>query len=71
MSLQRIVGIVLLVVGAVLLVMGLKASDSFVDQVSDTVTGKYTNSTTWYIVGGIGTAVLGLLLVLLGRGKAV
>ena len=65
---QRIVGLVLIVVGVVLLVIGINASDSFADQVSDMFTGKFTDSTTWYIVGGIGVAVLGVALAALGRG---
>ena len=66
MSPQRIIGLVLLVVGIVLLIIGLNASDSLVDQVSETFTGRFTKSTTWYIIGGIATGVLGLLLVAFG-----
>jgi uncharacterized membrane protein len=70
---QRIAGIVLLVLGVVLLVIGLNASDSVADQVSETVTGKFTEGTMWYIIGGIALALLGLLLVavrLVGRNTA-
>jgi len=71
MSPQRILGIVLLVVGIVLLVMGVNASHSVADQVSNTITGKFTQATTWYIVGGIGAALVGLLMVLFGvKGKS-
>lgn len=70
MNPQRILGIVLLVVGIVLLVMGLNASDSIADQVSETFTGRFTRGTTWYIIGGIAVAVVGLLMVLFGgKGK--
>jgi len=70
MSTQRIFGIVLLVVGVILLIVGINASHSVADRVSDTFTGRFTQATTWYIVGGIGSALLGLLMVLLGgRGK--
>jgi hypothetical protein len=70
MSPQRILGVVLLIVGVALLVVGMNASHSVVDQVSDTFTGKFTQSTTWYIIGGIASALFGLLLVLFGvRGK--
>lgn len=66
----RIVGVVLVVVGLVLLVIGLNSSDSLADQVSETFTGRFTKATTWYIVGGIGTALLGALLAFMGwRGK--
>lgn len=69
MSPQRIVGIVLLVVGVVLFVIGMNASDSIADQVSDTFTGRFTDKTTWYIIGGIGTALLGLLLTVVRGGQ--
>ena len=71
MSPQRIAGIVLLVLGVVLLIVGLNASESVADQVSETFTGRFTRETMWYIIGGIAAAVLGLILVLFGaRGKA-
>jgi len=70
MNAQRIAGIVLLVVGAILLIVGVNASNSVADQVSNTFTGRFTQATTWYIVVGIASALLGLLLVFVGvRGK--
>ena len=33
-------------------------------------TGRFTEATTWYIIGGVGAALLGLLMVMVGaRGK--
>lgn len=70
MNSQRILGIVLLVVGIVVLMIGVNSSHSMADQVSNTFTGRFTQATTWYMIGGVGAAVLGLLLVLVGvRGK--
>lgn len=66
MSPQRIIGVVMLVVGIVLLMVGLNASHSMADQVSDTFTGRFTKGTTWYIIGGIATGVLGLLMAAYG-----
>ena len=69
-NLQRIVGIVLLVVGVILLSVGMNASHSLADQVSNTFTGRFTQATTWYLVGGIASALFGLLMVLFGlRGR--
>ena len=64
MNLQRIVGVVLLVVGVILLSVGINASHSLADQVSNTFTGRFTQATTWYVVGGIASALLGVLMVL-------
>jgi len=71
MSPQRIVGIVLVVVGVILLVVGMNSSHSFPDQVSNTFTGRFTQATTWYIVGGIAAALLGLMMAVFRGGKAI
>jgi len=70
MSPQRIVGFVLVVVGVILLIVGMNASHSMADRVSNTFTGRFTDRTTWYILGGIAVALLGLMMALFtGRGK--
>ena len=68
MSQNRIFGIVLLVVGAALLVIGMNASHSVGDQISNTFTGRFTKETMWYLIGGGAAALIGLLMVL-GGGK--
>lgn len=70
MNLQRILGVVLLVVGVILLIVGMNASHSVADQVSNTFTGRFTRETAGYIIGGGVAALVGLLMVLFGvRGK--
>jgi succinate dehydrogenase hydrophobic anchor subunit len=64
---QRISGIVLLVLGVVLIVAGLNASDSLADRWSNFFTGHYTDTTVWYLAGGIASAVVGLVLTASGR----
>jgi hypothetical protein len=64
MSSQRIFGTVLLVIGTLLLIVGMNASHSAADQVSNTFTGRFTHDTALYIFGGGAAALLGLLLVL-------
>lgn len=66
----RILGIVLLVAGVLLLAFGLNASDSFADTVKEGVTGRYTDKTMWYLIGGGALAVGGLVLTLRG-GKSL
>jgi len=69
MSAQRIIGVVVFIAGIVLLVVGLSASHSVVDQVHNTFTGRYTDATMWYIIGGIIAAVFGGVLVIFGPGS--
>jgi hypothetical protein len=64
MSPQRIFGVVLLVVGVALFIVGLTASRSVVDQVSATFLGRFTESTTWYLIGGVAAAVMGGFLAM-------
>ena len=66
MSTQRIFGIVLLVIGVILLIVGMNASHSAADQISNTFTGRFTHETAWYIFGGGAAALGGLLMVLVG-----
>ena len=68
MTPQRIIGVVLLIVGVAILIIGMNASHSVADQVHNTFTGRFTDATTWYIIGGIGVGILGLLLTLFGMG---
>ena len=69
MSTQRILGMVLLVVGVAVLIYGMNASHSMADRMSDTFTGRFTEGTTWYIIGGAVSGLLGLLLVAFGGGR--
>lgn len=66
MNSQRIIGAAALILGIVLLIVGVSASDSPADRVSDFWTGRFTQATTWYIIGGISAAVLGVLMVAFG-----
>ncbi len=69
MTSARILGIVLLVAGIVALYFGWQASESLVEQTHETMTGRFTDETMWYFIGGGVAAVAGLLLTLFGSGK--
>lgn len=66
MNSQRIFGIVVMVIGVILLILGINASQSVAEQVTNTFLGRFTHATTWYIVGGILLAVLGALMAMFG-----
>lgn len=67
MPMGRVLGAVALVAGLILLGFGFNASDAPMEQLSETFTGRYSDSTMWYLVGGGAAAVGGLVLMLLGR----
>jgi hypothetical protein len=63
----RVFGIVLLVLGVILLGFGINAHDSVADSVKENFTGRYTDRTMSYLIGGAVAAVAGLGLLLSGR----
>ena len=70
MNPNRIIAVILLVAGVALFIVGMNSSNSFADQLSNTFTGRFTDETNWYVIGGLAMAVIGLLLGALGfRGK--
>jgi len=68
MAVSRVLGLIILAVGVVLLAFGIHASHAPLERVSDAVTGKYTDTTMWYLGGGA-VAVLagGLIALFAGR----
>jgi len=66
----RILGIVLLVVGAVLLAFGFNASESVSDSISEGVTGRFTDKTMWYLIGGAALVIGGGAMAFLGGNAA-
>jgi uncharacterized membrane protein HdeD (DUF308 family) len=64
MSISRVLGVLLLIAGIVLIIMGIVASRSLADNLSTVFRGRLTNQTLWFIIGGVASAALGLLLTL-------
>jgi hypothetical protein len=56
---NRSLGIALLIVGAVLIVFGISAADSFASNVKEFFTGSPTDKSIWLLVAGIVAAVVG------------
>ncbi|MBB5206912.1 DUF3185 family protein [Chiayiivirga flava] len=69
MSIARILGITLIILGAVLLYFGLQSTDSVGEKIVEGVTGRYSDGTMGYIVGGAVSGVVGLALLVFGRKK--
>lgn len=67
MPIQRIIGIILLVAGIILLYFGWQSSESVGEQALETFTGRYSDETMWYLIGGAAAVIGGLLLAVFGR----
>ena len=67
MTTNKMIGVVLIVIGAALLYFGFQATDAPLEQVRETVTGDYSDRTMLYLIGGAVAAVAGALLVLFGK----
>lgn len=67
MSSNQILGIALLAAGIILLYFGYQASQSVGEQVLESFTGRFTDSTTWYLVFGAAASLGGLGLLILRR----
>ena len=62
MSANQVVGAVIFVVGAMLLVFGFNATEAPIDQISNALTGRYTDRTMWYLILGAAGVVGGALV---------
>ena len=63
---NKIVSVALLVVGVVLLVFGVSATNSLSSDVSRFFTGSPTDKAVWMLIGGLVAAIIGLTGVLRG-----
>jgi H+/Cl- antiporter ClcA len=61
---NKAAGIALLVIGVILTIYGISASESFGSDVSRFFTGKPTDEAMWLLIGGIVAAVVGFFLTI-------
>lgn len=67
MSTTKLAALVLIVVGGGLLYFGYSASESALESVTESLTGRYSDETTMYLIGGAACAVIGVSLLLFGK----
>ena len=58
-QMSRILGAALFAIGVVLLIFAYRASNAPLDQISDALTGHYSNQTMWYLILGVGGIIGG------------
>lgn len=64
---NKLIGIVLLVVGVILLYFGWDAYNSVASEISKTAVGEPTDEAMWYLIGGAVAVVVGLYGVIRGK----
>lgn len=64
MANQKLIGVVLLVIGAVLLYFGYQSSQSFGGQITESLTGRFTDETMGYLIGGAAAVAAGAFMAL-------
>ena len=69
MTQTNIIGLVVLLLGAVLLFFAWRASQTPLDQMSEALTGRFTGNTMWYLLGGVVGVVAGTGLLYRGSAK--
>jgi len=67
MGSNKLIGLALLVVGLILLFLGYQSSQAVDDQIFEALTGRFTESTTWLLIAGGVSTVLGLGLLIIKR----
>lgn len=67
MTRNQLVGALGLTIGAVFLMFAYNGSNAPIDQLSNTLTGRFTDQTMWQLGIGIVASVGGLLVLLFGR----
>lgn len=70
MTAWNMAGTIALVLGVILLVVGINASHAMADHWSNVFTGHFTKATTWYMLGGVASVLVGLLLLLVRRRRS-
>lgn len=61
---KRLLGIALLIIGVILLVVGYNATQAPVEELAESFTGRFSDETMFYLIGGAVAAVIGLVMLL-------
>ncbi len=64
MSQNKMIGIVLLVVGVIALYFGFNATNAPMEEMTEAFTGQYSDRTMVFLIGGAVAGIAGLVMVL-------
>lgn len=63
MSIRHIFGVLLIAAGAALLYFGYQSSQTLGEQVYETFVGRFTDTTTLYLIAGTAASICGLVML--------
>jgi hypothetical protein len=63
MNQNKIIAIVLLVGGAIALFFGINAANAPMEEMSEALTGQYSDRTMIYLIGGAAAAIAGFVML--------
>tara|TARA_R110002073_G_scaffold87436_2_gene207619 strand:+ start:1248 stop:1460 length:213 start_codon:yes stop_codon:yes gene_type:complete len=66
MTQSKMLGFIALAIGIVLLIFAWQGSNAPVDQITEALTGSYSDRTMWFLMGGIAASLGGLFLLVFG-----
>lgn len=66
---NRIIGFAILAIGVILLGFAFHSTSAPLEQITESLTGRYSSETMWYFAAGIAAVVGGGLLAVLGSRK--
>ena len=64
MQQNKIIGIILLVIGAMALYFGFNATNAPMEEVTEAFTGRYSDQTMLYLIGGAVAGIAGLVMLI-------
>ncbi|MEP3562542.1 MAG: DUF3185 family protein [Marinobacter sp.] len=67
MGSSKLIGVIMLVVGVILLYFGYQSTQSVGNQLTEAVSGRFTDETMWYLIGGAAITVAGAFLTFLKK----
>ena len=66
---NQIIGVAFFAVGVLLLGIAYHSTNAPIEQISEAITGRYTNETIWYFASGMAAMIGGGLLAAFGTQK--
>jgi hypothetical protein len=66
-----LIGLLVLLAGVFLIGYGIRSSQTITDRMVGGLTGRYTRSTMWYLIGGLLLVLVGGAMMYFGHGPVV